>query len=165
MSRYVIDALLRPPVELWSVLVALAAAVIAATAPWALMLPAAVGYSVSACLLLFAALRARQALRVIRYQRRLRKLPRYRLHLKKIPLSRHKLFLGRGFLWTQQHTQRLRDTLRPEVQHYVQAPKAYRWARRMEVHLGVETALVYTRLVTTQTQLVESVGADTLTRR
>ena len=55
MSRYVIDALLRPPVELWSVLVALAAAVIAATAPWALMLPAAVGYSVSACLFVFAA--------------------------------------------------------------------------------------------------------------
>ena len=133
MSRYVIDALLRPPVELWSVLVALAAAVIAATAPWALMLPAAVGYSVSACFFLFAALRARQALRVIRYQSRLRKLPRYRLHLQKIPLSRHKLFLGRGFLWTQQHTQRLRDTLRPEVQHYVQAPKAYRWARRMEI--------------------------------
>ena len=133
MSRYVIDALLRPPVELWSVLAALAAAVIAATAPWALMLPVAVGYGVCACLIVFAALRARQAWRVIRYQRRLRKLPRYRLHVKKIPLSRHKLFLGRGFLWTQQHTQRLRDTLRPEVQHYVQPHRLYRWARRMEV--------------------------------
>ena len=133
MSRYAIDALLRPPVELWSVLTAVAAAMIAAAAPWALMLPVAVGYSVSACLLLFAAFRAQQALRVIRYQRRLRKLPRYRLHLKKVPLSRHKLFLGRGFLWTQQHTQRLRDTLRPEVQRYVQPSKAYRWARRMEV--------------------------------
>lgn len=133
MNRYAIDALLRPPVELWSVLTALAAAVIAAMAPWALMLPAAVGYSVSVCLLLFAMFRAQQALRIIRYQRRLKKLPRYRLHLKKIPLSRHKLFLGRGFLWTQQHTQRLRDTLRPEVQHYVQLHRIYRWARRMEV--------------------------------
>ncbi len=133
MSRYTIDALLRPPVELWSVLTALGGAVIAAVAPWALMLPVAVGYSVSACLLLFAVIRAQQALRVIRYQRRLKKLPRYRLRLKKIPLSRHKLFLGRGFLWTQQHTQRLRDTLRPEVQHYVQPNRLYRWARRMEV--------------------------------
>lgn len=133
MSRYAIDALLRPPVELWSVLVALVAAAIAASAPWALMLPAAVGYSVSACLIFFAVMRAQQAARVMRYQRRLKKLPRYRLHLKKIPLSRHKLFLGRGFLWTQQHTQRLRDTLRPEVQRYVQPSKAYRWARRVEV--------------------------------
>jgi len=133
MSRYAIDALLRPPVELWSVLTALAAAIIAVTAPWALMLPVTVGYGVCACLVVFAALRARQAWRVIRYQRRLKKLPRYRLHAKRIPLSRHKLFLGRGFLWTQQHTQRLRDTLRPEVQHYVQPHRLYRWARRMEV--------------------------------
>ena len=133
MSRYAIDALLRPPVELWSVLVALAAAVIAASAPWALMMPTAVAYGVSLSLFLFAAFRARQALRVIRYQRRLKKLPRYRLYLKKIPLSRHKLFLGRGFLWTQQHTQRLRDTLRPEVQDYVQPGTMYRWARRKEV--------------------------------
>ena len=141
MSRYAIDALLRPPVELWSVVVALAAAVIAATAPWALMLPVAVGYGVCSCLILFAALRAGQAWRVIRYQRRLKKLPRYRLHLKKIPLSRHKLFLGRGFLWTQQHTQRLRDTLRPEVQHYVQPHRLYRWARRMEVRWESTRAL------------------------
>ncbi|HBX73017.1 MAG TPA: conjugative coupling factor TraD, PFGI-1 class, partial [Halieaceae bacterium] len=45
----------------------------------------------------------------------------------------HKLFLGRGFRWTQRHTQRLRDTLRPEVQHYVQPGALYRWARRREV--------------------------------
>ncbi|MCH8058921.1 MAG: type IV conjugative transfer system coupling protein TraD [Proteobacteria bacterium] len=133
MSRYPIDALLRPPVELWSVLVALVAALIAATAPWALMLPDAVGYGVCACLVMFAALRARQAWRVIRYQRRLKRMPSYRLYLNRVPLSRHKLFLGRGFLWTQQHTQRLRDTLRPEVQHYVQPHWLYRWARRMEV--------------------------------
>ena len=133
MSRYAIDALLRPPVELWSVLAALAGAVIAATAPWALMLPVGVGYGVCLCLMLFAGLRARQAWRVIRYQRRLKKLPCYRLNVNKIPLSNHKLFLGRGFLWTQQHTQRLRDTLRPEVLHYVQPHRLYRWARRMEV--------------------------------
>ena len=65
MSRYAIDALLRPPVELWSVLVALAAAVIAAAAPWALMMPAAVACGVSLSLFLFAGFRARQALRVI----------------------------------------------------------------------------------------------------
>ena len=133
MSRYAIDALLRPPVELWSVLVALVAAIIAAMAPWALMLPDTVAYGVCVCLTMFAGLRARQAWRVIRYQRRLKKLPRYHLHLKKMPLSRHKLFLGRGFLWTQQHTQRLRDTLRPEVQRYVQPHWLYRMARRMEV--------------------------------
>ncbi|MFC1361836.1 MAG: type IV conjugative transfer system coupling protein TraD, partial [gamma proteobacterium symbiont of Clathrolucina costata] len=49
------------------------------------------------------------------------------------PLSRRKLFLGRGFRWTQKHTQRLRDTIRPEVQRYVQPGTLYQWARRKEV--------------------------------
>jgi conjugative coupling factor TraD (TOL family) len=132
MSRYAIDALLRPPVELWSVLVALASAAIAATAPWALMMPAELAYTVSAVLLGFAAVRARQAYRVLVYQRRLKRLPRYVIRSHRVPTSRHRLFLGRGFRWTQTHTQRLRDTLRPEVQRYVESGRLYRWARRKE---------------------------------
>jgi len=69
----------------------------------------------------------------MRYQRNMRRLPIYRLRADKIPLSRHKLFLGKGFRWTQRHTQRLRDTIRPEVQHYVQPGALYQWARRKEV--------------------------------
>jgi hypothetical protein len=65
-------------------------------------------------------IRSRQAGGVLRYQRNLRRLPTYRVKASQIPLSRRKLFLGRGFRWTQKHTQRLRDTLRPEVQRYVQ---------------------------------------------
>jgi len=133
MSRYAIDALLRPPVELWSVFIALCAALIAAIAPWALMMPSGVAYAVCGTLVTFAAWRLRQALRVIRYQRRLRRMPSYRLPLDRIPLSRRKLFFGRGFLWTQEHTQRLRDTIRPEVQAYIRPGPLYRWARRAEV--------------------------------
>lgn len=120
MSRHPIEALLRPPVELWSTLVALATATIAVLAPWALMMPPGVAYSAGTALAVIGVLRARQAWRVIRYQRNMRRLPTYRLRAEKIPLSRHKLFLGKGFRWTQKHTQRLRDTTRPEVQHYVQ---------------------------------------------
>ncbi len=133
MSRYAIDALLRPPVELWSVLVAVATATIAAMAPWALMMPTDLAYAVSTMLLLFAAIRARQAYRVLAYRRRLKRLPRYALRSQQVPMSRKQLFLGRGFRWTQTHTQRLRDTLRPEVQHYVEPGRLYRWARRKEV--------------------------------
>ena len=117
MSAHPIEALLRPPVELWSTLVAFATAAIAMLAPWALMMPPGVAYSAGAALMLIGMIRARQAWRVMRYQRNMRRLPTYRLRADKIPLSRHKLFLGKGFRWTQQHTQRLRDTLRPEVQH------------------------------------------------
>ncbi|MCB1863810.1 MAG: type IV conjugative transfer system coupling protein TraD [Chromatiales bacterium] len=133
MSRHPIEALLRPPVELWSTLVAFATAAIAVLAPWALMMPPGVAYSAGSALAVIGVMRARQAWRVMRYQRNMRRLPTYRLRADKIPLSRHKLFLGKGFRWTQRHTQRLRDTIRPEVQHYVQPSSLYQWARRKEV--------------------------------
>ena len=133
MSRHPIEALLRPPVELWSTVVAFATAAIAILAPWALMMPAGVANGAGAVLLLIGLIRGRQAWRVLRYQCNMRRLPTYKVRSHKIPLSRHKLFLGRGFRWTQKHTQRLRDTIRPEVQHYVQPGRLYQWARRNEV--------------------------------
>ncbi|PUB91417.1 MAG: conjugative coupling factor TraD, PFGI-1 class [gamma proteobacterium symbiont of Ctena orbiculata] len=127
------EALLRPPVELWSALVAFATAGIAILAPWALMMPPGVAYGAGAVLGLIGLIRGRQAWRVLRYQGNMRRLPIYKVRSRKIPLSRRKLFLGRGFRWTQKHTQRLRDTIRPEVQRYVQPGSLYQWARRKEV--------------------------------
>jgi len=133
VSVHPIEALLRPPVELWSTLVAFATAAIAILAPWALMMPPGVAYGAGGVLLLMGLVRGRQALRVLRYQRNMRRLPTYKVGSKEIPISRRKLFLGRGFRWTQKHTQRLRDTIRPEVQHYVQPGSLYQWVRRKEV--------------------------------
>ncbi|MET0063554.1 MAG: type IV conjugative transfer system coupling protein TraD [Candidatus Thiodiazotropha endolucinida] len=133
MNAHPIEALLRPPVELWSTLVAFATAGIAILAPWALMMPPGVAYGAGAVLGLIGLIRGRQAWRVLRYQRNMRRLPIYKVRSRKIPLSRRKLFLGRGFRWTQKHTQRLRDTIRPEVQRYVQPGSLYQWARRKEV--------------------------------
>lgn len=76
--------------------------------------------------------RGRQAWRVLRYQRHMRSLPRYRMHADQIPWSPSRLFLGRGFGWGQKHTQRLRDTLRPEVRTYLEDPALSRWVRRRE---------------------------------
>jgi conjugative coupling factor TraD (TOL family) len=133
VSQHPIEALLRPPVELWSALVAFASAAIAVLAPWALMMPPGLAYTAGVVLAGIGCVRGRQAWRVLRYQRNMRRLPVYTLPARKIPLSRRKLFLGRGFRWTQKHTQRLRDTIRPEVQHYVQPGALYQWARRKEV--------------------------------
>ncbi len=133
MTAHPVEALLRPPVELWSALVAVATAVMALMAPWALMMPPGIAYSAATALFALAFVRTRQAWRVLRYQHNMRRLPTYRVRAARIPLSRHKLFLGRGFRWTQAHTQRLRDTIRPEVQHYVQPGPFYRWARQKEV--------------------------------
>lgn len=132
MSRHVIDVLLRPPVELWTTLVASLGAAVALLAPSVLLLPRELGLVFAAGMSVLAAWRGRQAVRAIRYQWRLKRLRPYRIGTKRLPLSRHKLYLGRGFIWKQRHTQRLRDTLRPELQRYVSSGRLYQWARRKE---------------------------------
>ncbi|MCY4264636.1 MAG: type IV conjugative transfer system coupling protein TraD [Gammaproteobacteria bacterium] len=133
MSNHPVEALLRPPVELWSTATALSAGILAWMAPWALMMPPGVAQIAGCFFILFGLWRARQGWRVLRYQRQLRHLPDYQLEAAHIPLSRHKLFLGKGFRWTGQHTQRLRDTMKPGLRHYVEPGPLYRWARRAEI--------------------------------
>ena len=113
--------------------VAFAAGVIAFLAPWALMMPPGVANLTGVSLFFFGSIRAKQAWQVLRYQRNMRRLPDYRLRTDRMPVSQHKLFLGKGFRWTQQHTQRLRDTLKPDAQRYVQPGMLYHWARQKEV--------------------------------
>ena len=132
-DKYQIEALLRPPVELWSVFAALATAAIAVMAPSALFMPPAVAHTAALVLVVFvAAPRYLQARRVMIFQRNLRRLPRYSLRSTQIPISEEALFFGRGFRWQQQHTQRLRDTLRPEARPYLEPRPGYRMARAVE---------------------------------
>ncbi|WNK42581.1 type IV conjugative transfer system coupling protein TraD [Pantoea agglomerans] len=131
-NRYVIEALLRPAVELNTAAVAGTAAVVCVTAPWAVALAPSVSYVTAGGFAVLSIVRARQGMQVIRYRRNLRRLPRYVMTSRQIPLSKRRLFIGRGFRWTQTHTQRLRDTLRPEVAHYLQPSRLYQLARRAE---------------------------------
>ena len=132
-NRYVIEALLRPAVEFNTAVVAATAAGICVTAPWAVALAPSVSYVTAAGFGVLAAVRFRQGMKIIRYRRNLRRLPRYVMSTRQIPVSRQRLFLGRGFRWTQKHTQRLQDTLRPEVAHYLQPGSLYRTARWLEM--------------------------------
>ena len=133
MNPHPVETLLRPAVELWSALAASMAAAVAWLAPWALMMPPGVARGAACALFGFAAWRARQAWRVLRYRRGLRRLRTWRLAPGRLPVSPRKLFIGRGFRWTALHTQRLRDTLRPEVRRYVQPGALHQWARRREI--------------------------------
>lgn len=131
-TRYPVEALLRPPVELYSATVAAVAGLLAAIAPSAFMMTPSVGYATALILFGLAAFRFRAGWRVLRYHRNLRRLPHYELPISKVPVSATRLFLGRGFEWTQMHTQRLRDTLRPEVQRYLSPGLLTRGARAVE---------------------------------
>ncbi|MFW5443991.1 MAG: type IV conjugative transfer system coupling protein TraD [Methylococcaceae bacterium] len=132
-KNYPLEALLRPPIELWSSLCAFGTAFIAVLAPWSLMMTPSVGYGTAFLLFIFGFARGAEALYVLRYQRNMRKMPEYMLTAKEIPVSQYRLFLGKGFLWQQQHTQRLRDTLSPKVRKYIDQSPLYKLARQLEI--------------------------------
>ena len=132
MSVHPIEALLRPPVEAWSASTTAIGAAICLLAPWALFMTPGVAYGAALLFGWLAWHRGNQAWRVLRYQRHMRSLPRYRMRADQIPWSPSRLFLGRGFAWGQKHTQRLRDTLRPEVRTYLEDSAFSCWVRRHE---------------------------------
>ena len=134
-DRYPIEALLRPPVEWTSAVAAWSVAALAAAAPAAILMTPAVAYASAIVLAGFGVCRIRQGLRVVRYQRSLKRLPRYRIASRRIPHSPEWLFLGRGFRWTAQHTQRLWDATRPHNRRYLEPGRWYVTVRRLEDRL------------------------------
>lgn len=129
---HVIEALLRPAVELYTVGVCLIGACLSISAPWALALSPLFGLAAALFFLSFGWIRLRQALVVLRYRRNIRRLPRYVMTSKEVPVSNRRLFIGKGFKWEQRHTQRLMQTYRPEFRAYVEPPHLFQVARRLE---------------------------------
>jgi len=133
-NRHVIEALLRPAVELYSTLAGVAAGIICLAAPWAVMLAPSVSLPLAGGFFLFAGIRGYQGFTILRYRRNIRRLPRYVMTSHQVPVSVHTLFIGRGFRWEQKHTQRLHTCRRPEVAHYIHPGRLYQLARLLEKH-------------------------------
>ncbi|HIE4470510.1 type IV conjugative transfer system coupling protein TraD [Pseudomonas aeruginosa] len=130
-----VEVLLRPAVELYTVAVSAGAAFLCAAAPWSLALTPSIGIGSAVAFAAFGSIRMHQAWRILRYRRNIRRLPRYVMTSRDVPVSHHRLFIGRGFLWEQKHTHRLTQTFRPEFRRYVEPTLAYRLARRLEEKL------------------------------
>jgi conjugative coupling factor TraD (TOL family) len=136
MARnHALDTLLRPAVELYTVQVCLAMAFLCVFAPWAVALTPLFGLVTAVAFLVFGAYRFRQALRVLRYRRNIRRLSFYSMTSKEIPVSNERLFVGKGFRWEQKHTQRLVDTYLPQYAPYVEPSEWTNKARRLEARL------------------------------
>ncbi len=104
-------------------------------APWSLALSPLLGLGSALAFLTFGALRFRDAWAILRYRRNIRRLPRYVMTSRDVPVSQQRLFVGRGFHWDQRHTHRLMQTYRSEFRRYVEPTAIYRMARRMEERL------------------------------
>lgn len=134
-NTYTIETLLRPAVELYTTAVCFTAAALCVFAPWALALTPLFGLVAALSFLALGSIRLKQALLVLRYRRNIRRLPRYTMTSKNIPVSNERLFIGKGFRWTQKHTQRLMDTYLPKFAPYVEPTALYQRARRLEERL------------------------------
>lgn len=131
-KQHLVEALLRPPVELYTSAVCAGAVVLCLFAPWSIALAPHIGYGMAAGFALLGIRRAYQGWQILRYHRNLKRLPHYELTSKQIPVSQKYLFLGKGFLWTQRHTQRLHDCGLPQARPYIQPSWLFNFARAFE---------------------------------
>jgi len=130
-----VEVLLRPAVELYTVAVCAGAAFLCLVAPWSLALSPAMGIGSALAFATFGAIRWRDAQVILRYRRNIRRLPRYVMTSRDVPVSQQRLFIGKGFRWEQKHAHRLMQTYRPEFRRYVEPTPAYQLARRLEERL------------------------------
>ena len=113
-TSHVFDNRLRPAVEFVPAAVSLAAAGLLAMQPdWFFPIFRSISLYVAGGFVLLGGYRLYQGVALLRYRSAVRQLPRYVLTAKQIPTYRKKLFLGRGFKWTQKHTQRLIEARSP----------------------------------------------------
>ena len=120
----------RKPYEWTSAFVFAAAAVALLFAP----LPILSSVPIILILLALMVKRFLQGQRIYKFRKSLKKLPFYALTPDEVPLSNKALFLGKGFAWEQQHTQRLLMARLPENIHLTKVSSFYEWAREREIN-------------------------------
>lgn len=130
-----IENLLRKPVEIYSSLTCLGSMGLVGFSPGLFYMNAATAWTASGVLLGLGLHRARQARRVIQYQRGLRVLPRYSLTGDQIPVSKQHQFLGRGFQWDKRHTVRLSQLREPVHVHLTRPTKLDNVVFKLSKHL------------------------------
>lgn len=128
-----LEGLLRPPLEWIAAFAFFVIAFLLSHDPTLFFLPSFYTYGLSTALTLFGCYRLKQGFRIWCYQKNLKRMPTYNMTSKQLPVRKQKLFLGKGFLWTTQHTQRLRDLDLEFNLHYKLPSRFKNWARQIEI--------------------------------
>ena len=126
-----LEALLRPPLEWFSSVSSWVAAYLWLYFPDYFLLPQATLKLLAVVFFLFGCYRFTQGYRIYRYQKNLNRMPTYEMRADELPKSNKKLFLGKGFLWTAQHTQRLRDLDLSYNLHFKYFSRSTSWLKQI----------------------------------
>ena len=119
LPKYPLEALLRTPVELLSAALFGLLAVVIVWVPSFFLIDQQVGCAVGVLLVSIAGYRMVQGIHLLRYQRNIKRTQTRLVDFGSIPNTTSSLFLGRGFVWTSKHTQRLRETQSPSGRKYL----------------------------------------------
>ena len=92
--------------------------------PGTFLIDQKIGFVVGAVLVSIAGYRILQGAHLLRYQSNIERTRRWLIDFKSIPNTPGSWFLGRGFIWTPKHAQRLRETQSPTGRKYLAAPIA-----------------------------------------
>lgn len=123
MTNYPSENLLREPTEAFSAMTLASLGILTWFTPNYLLLNPKLGRSTTMVLMILASIRFIQFYRIKRYHHHLNKMPRFSLSSKEIPLSKDKLFIGRGFRWQPLHTQRLHQIKQIHNQKFIKHHK------------------------------------------
>jgi conjugal transfer pilus assembly protein TraD len=132
MRSYPLKNYYRPIYEWHSAMVASGCAVSFAVLPELLWPNPTVGATALTLCTALAGYRAIQGWDVYRHHRSLKYTPTFALRSEEIPKSKGEYYLGKGFWWTQEHTQRLFMARLPANDTYRARSKRYEAARDFE---------------------------------
>lgn len=131
------DNLFRPPVEKANAYALTAASIVLWSAPW--MIPSSVSYTFGTITGILAVKEYRSAKRVEDFQKYLKSPRKYQLNPRSIPKSDDVLWLGLGFVWKPEHTQRLYNARNDP--YYTDHSSVYEWFRDNEIKAGYKQVL------------------------
>lgn len=134
-KAFEVEALLRPPVELYSSYALAAGAALCAAAPHQLMMVPDVSYACAGVLGAAAIKRYRTGKRIRNYHKSLKRLSEYKIRPQDVPCSNRANWIGRGFEWTAVHTQRMLDARSVKAIPYLEQSPMFRAVRRAEIWL------------------------------
>ena len=134
-KEYEVEALLRPPVELYSATAMAAGATFCVWAPDQLMLVPSVSYACAGLLTIAAANRFLDGWAIRKYHRNLTRLSYYEMRPQDVPCSNRVNWIGRGFEWKAIHMQRMIDAQSIKAMKYLEPGFMYRMARKSEISL------------------------------
>lgn len=139
-KQFEVEALLRPPVELYSSYALATGAAACALAPHELMMVPSVSYTCGAVLAGMAWKRYKEGRAIKKYHNSLKRLSHYSIRPQDIPCSKRVNWIGRGFEWNAIHTQRMLEARSVKALPYLDRSPLYKMARSAEIWLEGRSA-------------------------